>query len=304
MKIIEIIVKFIASKRFLRGKIRSFLVKLLFPLDKEPDKEFLIPFRKHMVISGNRKIAQEHAIYFYGCYEEQELDLIDAITEKTDNSICFDIGANTGQHTLVMAKNSSKVYAFEPFDAVRETAQRRVSENNFDNVIFLDSGLGNKNVELPFYIDEESSNNAMGSFIKGHDELAKNIGSLQIRIGDELVDQFSIDRLDLIKIDVEGLEVEVLEGLSSSINRFRPFVIFEISYSTFDNSDYNEDDIKSLFEKYQFFSIKKGGRPKFIFFTNTKRFLIPTDNFSTQDVTYNIVAAPEEKTGFVKEFLY
>ena len=48
------------------------------------------------------------------------------------------------------------------------------------------------------------------------------------RIGDEVIEEIGLDKIAMIKVDVEGAEFEVLSGLSSTLKRFRPAVLFEL----------------------------------------------------------------------------
>jgi FkbM family methyltransferase len=146
-------------------------------------------------------------------------------------STFFDIGANVGWFTLFASKivgPLGQVYSFEPSPDV----YARLSENVRDlkNVDTFQYGIGNKNGELEFASQGTSS---AASFVEAVTEINKPYlpGTpirkirVEIRKIDSLLSQ--IKRPDLVKIDVEGFELEVLKGAANLLSQ-RPVLIVEI----------------------------------------------------------------------------
>lgn len=106
---------------------------------------------RELTFSGDLSNEQDYFVYFYGSYERFELDLIELLTDRIKDCVCFDVGCNMGQHTLVMSKRAKRVYAFDPLQAVREIADRRANENGITNIRFFPFGLRDKNSNQDFF---------------------------------------------------------------------------------------------------------------------------------------------------------
>lgn len=157
-----------------------------------------------------------------GCfYEETELDALLPILPA--GATVLDIGANTGNHALFLAlfAGAAHVVVVEPNPLALEPLVGNVLANRLGGVIDLSHtgfGLG--------------AENSAGWGMKRHDRnlgatrMRAGEGSLQLRRGDEVFADLSPD---LVKIDVEGMEMDVLEGLEALIARARPLILIEVS---------------------------------------------------------------------------
>lgn len=139
------------------------------------------------------------------------------------NSVVFDIGANVGALTLQMAKiaESGKVIAIEP----GPTTCRRLIENLKLNpglskrVTVINIGVSDRSGKL--YWTEDMNN-------RGNANLLGNNGiEVEVQTIDKIVDEQEIKQLDFIKIDVEGMEYEVINGGLNSIQLFWPVIYYE-----------------------------------------------------------------------------
>ena len=136
------------------------------------------------------------------------------------NSVFIDIGSNYGWHSLIAAGLCNKVYSFEPQSVIYNLQKMSIEKNNFDNIILYNKGLGNTSLSLnlsPINYDLDNL----------------NIGDLSIGTGGEKIDvitldSLSIDRVDLIKMDVQGYEKYVIEGAEKTIDNNRPIMIIEV----------------------------------------------------------------------------
>jgi len=168
-------------------------------------------------------------------------------------SIFFDIGANVGWFTLFASKivgPLGQIYSFEPSPDV----YARLSENVRDlkNVHTFQYGIGNKDGELEFASQGDSS---AASFVEAVTEINKNYHPdtpirkpcVEIRKLDSLLSQ--VKRPDLVKIDVEGFELEVLKGASNLLSQ-RPVLIVEIHPPQLKLSDGSEMEIFHLLESF------------------------------------------------------
>lgn len=161
----------------------------------------------------------------YGSFEEQELH--EVIKNVKNGSVFFDIGANVGLYSLVVANNFTRmeIYAFEPIpDTMKELKDNLMKNNLQGNTIHLvDSAVSNYNGVADITSDFHGSN-----YITTADSKINHISVPCISI-DTFVKINNITKIDFIKIDVEGKEDLVLEGAIESISKFKPTILVELT---------------------------------------------------------------------------
>ena len=158
-------------------------------------------------------------IFSEGAYELYFLRWI----ERTISGRTYvDIGANIGNHALYLAGNFDSVHCFEPNPPVAD----RLAENAALNAIPIRVhrvGLGKIDTVLPFHPNNVGNLGGSSFAANGFDATCV----LPVRNGDAYFAAHAIEDIDLLKIDVEGFELEVLSGLQAIIQRDRPVVILE-----------------------------------------------------------------------------
>lgn len=176
---------------------------------------------------GHTRNLIDKQIYFLGSYEEGILNYIrDHLKRKKGTFI--DIGANTGVHKLVASEFADVVHAFEPYDLVRDILKGHLETNSIGNVVVHSEGFSNSDGLRTFHLPLET-NLGTGSF-RGDFATGPLTQDLMLRKGSNLLRELNILRAEMIKIDVEGLELEVLEGLKEFISLCFPTLIFEYSH--------------------------------------------------------------------------
>lgn len=202
--------------------IRDRIIRAIAP-PNAAGRDFTVPFFGQLY-AGNLSSFIDWSVYFYGAYEGALLGFLrDCASSGT---VFADIGANTGHHTLFMAGRVKQVHAFEPWQPVRERLEARIALNRLRNVTVHPLGLGRDDAALPFAAPGGGKNAGQGTFRTdpgfGDGEL------LPVANGDRYFTQHGIAP-DLMKIDVEGLEPDVLAGLTETIARCRPVIVAEWS---------------------------------------------------------------------------
>ena len=155
-------------------------------------------------------------------YEQTELDALTALLPAA--ATVLDIGANIGNHALYLAlfAGAARIVVIEPNPLALEALVGNVLANRLEGVIDLD--------HLGFGLGEADS---AGWGMKPHDrnlgatKMQPGKGALQVRRGDDV---FPDLMPDLVKIDVEGMEMEVLAGLEALIARARPILLVEVEH--------------------------------------------------------------------------
>lgn len=143
------------------------------------------------------------------------------------DDVVFDVGANIGELSLNFAKRTTgKVYSFEPDPLIASKLKRNLDLNSFTNVILNQVGFGSESGR--FSMSAEVNNNKGGNRIIASGAPA-SAAKVTIQKMDDFVDDLQIEQLDLIKIDVEGFELKVLEGGATTIEKFRPKLFIEVN---------------------------------------------------------------------------
>jgi len=146
------------------------------------------------------------------------------------NSLCtgqigFDIGAHRGYWSIFYHKRvlpEGIIIALEPYPKNYQKMLQNIAKNNIYNVIPLRLAAWRESALLDF---EEVSDLDIKSFIVKTKEDKK--GRILATSVDKLVDSFGLPRLDWIKIDIEGAEVEALRGAMKTLLRYRPTLWLE-----------------------------------------------------------------------------
>lgn len=159
----------------------------------------------------------------YGEYCEEEMELLRLFIKPGAHAL--DIGANIGAHTLVMARCAGPgglVTAYEPQDVIYNILTLNVRANGCGNVVPLPLGVGAAPQQL---YHERLDYTRLGNF-----------GALGLRAAPlapgsvvlvEALDYTPFPRLDFVKIDVEGMELDVLQGGARVLRAHRPVLYVE-----------------------------------------------------------------------------
>jgi FkbM family methyltransferase len=138
-------------------------------------------------------------------------------------SIAIDIGANVGALTLQMAKiaSSGKIIAIEPGPPTCGRLNENLNLNPIirEIVTVLQIGVSDKPGKLHWCEDQNNRGNAG---LLGNNGIDVDVLTL-----DSIVKNEKLAKLDFIKIDVEGMEYEVIKGGLTSINTYRPVIYYE-----------------------------------------------------------------------------
>lgn len=137
--------------------------------------------------------------------------------------VFMDIGACLGEYSIWLGKNGKKCLAFEPVVESFQMIEHNIQLNQVaEQVKAFNYGLGSQNTIANFKINH--TNPGASKRVKEKDS---NTFELQICKLDDVFDQFDInqDQHIVIKIDVEGMEVEMLEGAKNFINHFPNVVL-------------------------------------------------------------------------------
>lgn len=184
-----------------------------------------------------------------GLYDRMGLSYIEKILVQLNSPIVLDVGANMGNHALVMARYAKMVYLFEPQLNIVALLNETKKLNKLDNWHIFPFALGNVQTTLPFYTNMDGNNGAstLVADLKSEHFSQKFI---PIHIGDKVIKEYTIPRVDFIKIDVEGFEAEVILGLQETIAQFSPIVCLEWNNTRTKQLFLKEHLLERIFKHY------------------------------------------------------
>lgn len=166
------------------------------------------------------RISASREAYFIGKYEPQETCVVRSILRPGD--VFVDVGANCGYYTLTAAGlvgPSGRVVAFEAHPGIYETLMRSIGLNHLPYVTALNVAVADGPGTLSMSGDAEATALGMARVVVGDGPEAR----IQIRAAalDDLLDDAGVDRVDLLKMDIEGAEALAIRGMSAGLRRGR-----------------------------------------------------------------------------------
>jgi FkbM family methyltransferase len=182
--------------------------------------------------------------YRFLSWREKEPETIAWIESFEPNSILWDVGANIGIYTLFAASRGHRVLAFEPFLPNWITLQNNIRLNGYqDRVRAILCGIGEWNCFSTFASNQIETGSSGGQ-LGYHGKIEYD---LPVYTLDTIKEEMSEDSPDYIKIDVDGLEPQIVSGIGSMIclKTFRSCLI-ELPK----DGDDREDIFEAFFEKY------------------------------------------------------
>ncbi len=173
----------------------------------------------------------ERQIYFVGLYEPIEAYLLTRLLRPGMTFV--DGGANVGAHTLMASTAvgpAGAVLSFEPVPATAEKLEAHVTHNQLDNVRVNRAALWHESGTVQLGLPLDKLGNVGAYTIRGGDP-ASTVDAPAVRL-DDYVQRCGIERVDLIKLDVEGAELFALQGMRQVLERHRPTLLVEICRTT------------------------------------------------------------------------
>ena len=226
------------------------------------------------------------SVQLYGEYCHDEATLLKQICRPDD--IVVEVGANIGTHTVMLAQTVGelgRVFAFEPQRVVFQTLCANIALNSLINVECFQMAVGAEAgcVLIPdIHYDEESNFGAISvnGFERGF-EIPKVT----------LDEHLKIPRCRLIKIDVEGMEAEVISGAAKTIESLRPALYVEN-----DRPDKSAELIKLLWSmEYKLY----WHAPRLY---SPDNFANNLDNIFGEIMSWNMIGLPKDRTAELHGF--
>ncbi len=244
------------------------ILRLLHHPDRRADDNInlILDYDRNLKIRIDTSDFLEWLIFFFGYHES---DLTDQFKEFfRPGFVAFDIGANSGSHTLIMSSRagaSGLVLAVEPNPAARRRLKENIALNHLENARILSCALSDHAGRSVLFVPEErTANRGVASLYSANVGYPTEPVEIELKTLDQTVSENRLNRLDFIKIDAEGNELKILRGGRETIDRFRPRIVFEYDQRSWDNAGAEFGHAAALLKEsgYRLFRIgKRSPRP-------------------------------------------
>lgn len=235
----------------------------------------VFPKKYHLTIKYNFKKLNQTL--------DKEMLFVNNLLNKKETFI--DIGANIGIYSYHFRKLFNQVKSFEP---IHEVSSQLKSFNGKNIEVFdfaLSDKISEKKINIPFY-----NNLIITDLSSFHGKFSS---SIERRVKTRTLDSFNFKNVDLIKIDVEGHEMKVLEGAKNTLRNNKPLIIIEIEQR------HLKIPINTVFDKisnynYEIFYLEKNTLTpikKFKYEINQKPFI---NNTLSKNYINNFILIPKK----------
>lgn len=201
----ELITQYLAELVIFR-KISRFI-----NLHFSPRRDISIKVHDHKMYSSSLDRIFALCLWKFSAMESFETKLLRGITKP--GMTVFDIGANIGYYTLILADlvgERGKVYAFEPDPENYRLLVKNIEANKYNNIIPIQKAVSNKTEKIKLFLSEEHKGN--------HKIYDSGEGRKSIEIEAITLDQFTKENKinpDIIKMDIEGSEPLAFLGMKN-----------------------------------------------------------------------------------------
>ncbi len=201
-------------------------------------------------------------IYLHGSYIVEEVYERQMMHYTDQSKVIFDVGANIGYYTVQFAQRTNGlVYAFEPMNYQYDVLLKNIELNKLSNICPVQKIVSDKNGIQRIYFSG-MYNTAASSMVVETDDY-EDVPSITL---DTFCDKNEIEEVDMIKIDVEGNELNVLKGLKKKLESNKVNHIFiEIVESHLNKAGTGSEEVYNFLDNYNYtgYSLKSGKPEKY-----------------------------------------
>ena len=165
------------------------------------------------------------SILKHGWFDKNELDMITSVLTAIKPRTSLDIGSNIGIHASVISRLSNETHSFEPNPVIYNILGSNIDKNGL-NIKSHNVGLSCENASMRLYVNIEG-NTGKTTFVPSEYSSGYVAIDSSVVHGDDFIRENAINDIDFIKIDTEGYEGNVVNGLSNTIRHHQPVLTME-----------------------------------------------------------------------------
>ena len=214
--------------------------KLAFVLASSNHGTMIVNRFDYLMVDSQRGFGVGHQILETASFDPSEVKLVvDLLALRRnhhgDGVVAIDCGANIGVHTIEWAMSMTgwgSVLSIEAQERIYYALAGNIAINNCFNAIAVHGAVSSESgilkIPSPNYFVPSSFGSLELRQRNGNEFIGQPIDyENTVNVRKLALDEFNLPRVDLIKIDVEGMELEALEGASDTINRCHPIMLIE-----------------------------------------------------------------------------
>jgi FkbM family methyltransferase len=159
---------------------------------------------------------------FFGLYDQPEIALLKKVLKKGDTF--FDVGAYVGYYSLIasgIVGEKGQVHSFEPVPRLSDSLIKTVQQNGIRNITVNQVAVCEDEGIVSVYVADQSSLNLGTSSVFGTADQKTTVAVQRVSL-DSYCAISSISRVNVMKVDIEGSEIECILGMKSLLNKTPP----------------------------------------------------------------------------------
>ena len=242
-------------KNMIKGKGYGRKYNVIRAVDNKIESSLITNFAE--VWAGKMFLHPNDAfrLSIYGIHSKLDFEIFKEHVQEGD--ITIDIGANIGYFTLMLAKlvgPTGKVFAFEPDPRNISLLRKNIEINNYQNIIVIPKAVSNINQKCTLFTSQSSfGQNRIYEPKKTRNQEFIPIESETIKLDDFFKNKDEMGNIAFVKIDVEGAEKFVLEGMKNVLRSSRDVKIFsEIDLARLDDAGSSYIEVVEFLNKNGF----------------------------------------------------
>lgn len=226
------------------------LIKSFFKTEESESPWRVFSFRGiSMKVDTSKSMGA--AIYWRGAHDWAPVFAFEKCIKPGDTVI--DIGANQGEYSLIAARktgNTGKVLAFEPMKSLYRQLRENIALNkNFEaRTVAVPIGLSEQAGVLDLY-GKSGTNEGVNTLYPTAEHTVR-IESIKLDTLDHQLQNLGINKVDVIKIDVEGAELQVLKGAQKTLSQHLPTLLLEINRESCLAAGYTPEEILTFLKTF------------------------------------------------------
>jgi FkbM family methyltransferase len=242
---IKYLIKFGGPKKIIRAAI-FYIYDIIKKRNLELKESKIINVNNCKIITIPQDKGISSELLIYGNHEPLTTNII--LKELSEGMNCVDIGSNIGYYVLLenikIGKNG-KIWAIEPSPENFLTLKENIKLQNVENIKAFNFAIGDKNGEIEFLISKKSN----WSKVKNKNDSLESddkIINVQLKTLDSFSEENNLEKVDLLRMDVEGYENKIILGAIKFLKQFKPIVMVEIHKMIM-----GKEETKKILEKFK-----------------------------------------------------
>jgi FkbM family methyltransferase len=186
-----------------------------------------------------------------GTYELPVQEILAKYLKSGD--IFYDIGANIGFFSVIAARlvgTSGHIYAFEPVKENAACIRHNIKLNDFSQITLLEKAVSSSAGEGEMLLTLHPGGHALSTVYTPPD--IQSSLTVELVSIDDLVAQKILLPPTVVKIDVEGAEIDVLRGMKQTIQQFKPILIYEVDDGNKESLTQKSQEIETFISYFDY----------------------------------------------------